>query len=290
MKKFQTRMAKCAAHGFHPVHIDNYKSLQNDRMSDAGILTDRQQYLIDVVLNNGASAQTAPPMGSLMDIVLKPSAYRQDSLVAEADKQLLLKTWEKSSIRTDGSAQKMVVSSEVPSLQVDRLRAVGLLAGLGENVKVTEKGRQVLVKMMLDEKSALEKVARNFGKLCKYAQVMQIQDQNSAPESGIYRDPQKGKWHLKKKRVTVPSSDDELKPQDVGSNAMLPPPPSPTPAIDSTASFSTEKLKAILASLNKAEMDCFGHRKAGSNKWDAVYDLSKVKQLKACILRELNRR
>lgn len=285
MKKIKTKMTK-KAQGFYPSHI-GHGSDYSDNAQNSGIITERQKYLIDLVMSNGKKSADAPPLTSLVDFILKPSNIKSDSLVADADRKLLLSAWEKSQIKSNGGSKNLVISSEINPMQIDRLKTIGLLCGKNDNLSLTEKGRQILIKMMLDENSSLEKVSNNLNKLCKYAQTMQLNPSKNSNESsdvGIYRDYD-GKWR-RKKRVPVPS---DTKPEDVGSNAMQPTNPNPSPSIDISA-FSVEKLKSIFSSLVKAENDCFSHRNANSYKWDKIYDLNKVRELKDLILKELKNR
>jgi hypothetical protein len=104
---------------------------------------------------------------------MNPAKFQVDKFVSNGDKELLIRAWESSksiSMADNKTGDRLLISSQFDMKDLNRLKASGLIAGFGSEVTLTKKGKDTLVKLMLEEDSGLiQKAASNISRIIKHA-------------------------------------------------------------------------------------------------------------------------
>jgi len=195
------------AQNFFPAHGFDQNTMQGPSQH----ITDKLQWsnmgqrsLVDYVLNN-SSAPTASGDGvmyfnvsPLLEQIMKSNGFHQ--VTAEEDKSLLFKAWDSASIIQDSSnaPEKVFRISNLSDNELNRLKAQGLLKGAGHDVSLTDKGHEILVKLMLDNSSSLSKTSRclkNIIQTCSTQNTPALEFPSPNQGEKIVRD-NNGKWRI----------------------------------------------------------------------------------------------
>lgn len=191
------------SHGFDSGSLNGPSSHIMDKLQWSNM---GQRSLVDYVIENSSKPAAGGEgvmyfnVSPLLDQIMKSNGFHE--ITAEEDKSLLFRAWDSAKIIQDSSStpEKVFRVSGLSDRELNRLKAQGLLKGSGHDVTLTEKGHEILVKLMLDNSSSLAKTARclkNIIQTCNTQSTPALEFPSPKPGEKIIRD-NNGKWRIVK--------------------------------------------------------------------------------------------
>ncbi len=139
---------------------------------------------------------------SLLDFIL-PKLYVDGAVLSDTEASTLYRLWNESPT----GARVFRVPSEIDKKAIFALKTKGYLAGYGESIELTDKGRKILVEMVTNEPNALEKKSE-----ISYSKI-KAKHANSRPRQAFVKrasaDETMKPFNLNKQRQSNAGNDNE---------------------------------------------------------------------------------